>query len=171
MNNHNRTWTLIAAGVTALALAGCSTAPKQTEAPPAPAPKAAPAPAPAPAKAPAPAPAPKPDYVIEGVQFELESATLKPEAKATLDAAAMKLKQQSGVMYEISGYTDTSGPEAYNLGLSERRAMAVKDYLVDQGVPASQLKAKGYGEANPTASNNTREGRMKNRRVEIWPAK
>ncbi len=172
MNNRNKTWTLVTAGVAALALAGCSSAPKQTEPAPAPAPKAAPAPAPAKkAPPPAPAPAPQPDYVIEGVQFELESATLKPEARATLDAAAMELKKQPGVMYEVSGYTDTTGPEAFNQTLSEQRAMSVKEYLVGQGVPASQLNAKGYGEANPAASNSTREGRMKNRRVEIWPAK
>ena len=150
-------------------LAGCSTASKKSEPPPAPAPKPAAAPAPAPAPAPVMAPASQPKYVIEGVRFEFDSAALKPEAKTTLDAVATQLRSQPDVMYKISVYTDTSGPEAHNMQLSERRAQSVRDYLVDKGVAASQLTAMGFGESNPLVSNDTLEGRMKNRRVEIEP--
>jgi len=150
-------------------LAGCSTVSKQSEPPPAPAPKPAAAPAPAPAPAPVKAPAAQPKYVIDGVRFEFDSANLKPGAKTTLDAVATQLRKQPGVTYKISGYTDTSGPEAHNQNLSERRAQSVRDYLVGKGVAASQLSATGYGESNPLVSNDTREGRMKNRRVEIEP--
>jgi OOP family OmpA-OmpF porin len=122
-----------------------------------------------PAKAAAPAPAVK--YVIEGVHFDTDKATLKPEAMATLDKAAAGLKKQPGVKYEISGYTDTTGAESYNQGLSERRARAVNDYLIGKGVSPGQLTTKGYGEMNPAAANNTSKGRAKNRRVEIWPVK
>ena len=152
-------------------LAGCSTASKKTTPPPTPAPKPAAAPAPAPAPAPVKAPAPQPKYVIEGVWFEFDSAALKPEAKATLDAAATQLRSQPDVMYKISGHTDTSGPEAHNQQLSEQRAQSVQEYLVSKGVAASQLMATGFGESKPLVSNDTREGRMKNRRVEIEPNK
>ena len=164
---------LVAAAALAFVVSGCSTASKNVAPAPAPAPKPAMAPAPEPKPAPKPvmAPAPQPKYVIEGVNFEFDSAKLKPEAMTTLDNVASELKKQPGVKYEISGYTDTSGAEDYNMGLSQRRAMSVQDYLVGKGVSPGQLTAKGYGEAQPLVSNSTREGRMKNRRVEIWPVK
>jgi OOP family OmpA-OmpF porin len=72
-----------------------------------------------------------------------------------------------GHRVSVDGHTDATGPEAYNQGLSERRARAVRDYLVSKGVPGARLQAVGYGEANPIASNATREGRALNRRVEL----
>jgi outer membrane protein OmpA-like peptidoglycan-associated protein len=68
----------------------------------------------------------------------------------------------------IEGHTDSIGTEAYNQGLSERRAAAVKNYLVKQGVPdGSRMTTVGYGESRPIADNKTPEGRFQNRRVEI----
>jgi OOP family OmpA-OmpF porin len=71
------------------------------------------------------------------------------------------------VAVEIRGYTDSSGSDALNLRLSQERADAVKTYLVERGVDASRLVAKGYGEADPIANNDTPEGRTQNRRVEM----
>jgi OOP family OmpA-OmpF porin len=71
------------------------------------------------------------------------------------------------VVVEVAGHTDSTGSETYNQGLSERRANSVKDYLTSQGVTATRLSAKGYGEAQPVASNDTKEGRAENRRVEL----
>jgi OOP family OmpA-OmpF porin len=68
---------------------------------------------------------------------------------------------------EIRGYTDSVGPASYNLELSQRRAEAVKQYLVNAGIDPSRLVAKGYGEADPIASNKTPEGRAQNRRIEF----
>jgi len=67
----------------------------------------------------------------------------------------------------VAGHTDSVGTDSYNQGLSERRANAVKDYLTAQGIKASRLTARGYGESRPVASNDTDEGRAENRRVEL----
>ena len=67
------------------------------------------------------------------------------------------------------GHTDSVGPEAYNLKLSERRAQAVLDYMLKKGIPFGQMAAVGYGESQPATSNDTKEGRALNRRVEITP--
>ena len=71
------------------------------------------------------------------------------------------------MVVEVAGHTDSTGAEEYNQGLSERRANSVKDYLVSKGVQAQRLQAKGYGESMPVASNDTKEGRAENRRVEL----
>jgi OOP family OmpA-OmpF porin len=104
---------------------------------------------------------------LEGVHFDFDSAKLKPEAMTILDDAAALLMKHERVVVEVGGHTDSTGPESYNQGLSERRANSVQDYLVSKGVRASRLSAKGYGEAMPVASNDTREGRAMNRRVEL----
>ncbi|NLI72017.1 MAG: OmpA family protein, partial [Bacteroidales bacterium] len=67
----------------------------------------------------------------------------------------------------VKGHTDSTGPESYNQGLSERRAQAVADYLVSQGVSNSVISTEGYGESQPIATNDTAEGRKANRRVEF----
>jgi OOP family OmpA-OmpF porin len=98
--------------------------------------------------------------------FDFDSAVLKPAMKAALDDVVAKLQSTPGEeQLEIIGYTDSSGPEAYNQQLSERRAQAVADYLAGKGI--KNMSIKGMGEANPIADNSTREGRAKNRRVEI----
>ena len=104
---------------------------------------------------------------LEGVHFDFDKATLRPEAKAVLDGAAALLDKHERVVVEVAGHTDSTGPEDYNQGLSERRANSVKDYLVSKGVQAQRLQAKGYGESMPVASNDTKEGRAENRRVEL----
>ena len=104
---------------------------------------------------------------LEGVHFDFDKATLRPEAIVILNQAVGLLKTQNRVVVEIAGHTDSVGSEQYNQALSERRAIAVKDYLESQGISATRLTARGYGEAQPVASNDTEEGRAQNRRVEL----
>lgn len=130
-------------------------------APPPPPPAAAPPPPPPP---PPPAPVPQ-DVVLEGVNFETNSAVLTADSKPVLDQVAQGLREHSGMRVEVQGHTDSTGTPAYNLKLSERRANAVRDYLISQGVAATQLSAKGYGQTQPVASNATAAGRASNRRV------
>jgi OOP family OmpA-OmpF porin len=84
-----------------------------------------------------------------------------------LQAAVEALNESPGVRVEVGGHTDSTGPEAYNLGLSERRAGSVADYLSANGIDASRLTVVGFGEANPVADNGTRDGRAQNRRTEL----
>lgn len=104
---------------------------------------------------------------VPGVNFDFDKATLKDAAKSTLDDAAAQINRNSNAVkaVQVTGYTDSTGPEAYNLALSERRANSVKSYLEGKGV--SNVSATGAGESNPVADNATRDGRAKNRRVEI----
>jgi OOP family OmpA-OmpF porin len=104
---------------------------------------------------------------LDGVYFDFDKSTLKPEAIAVLNQAAALLDKHERVVVEVAGHTDSVGTEAYNQALSMRRADAVKDYLVSKGVKASRLSAKGYGESQPVASNDTDAGRAENRRVEL----
>jgi OOP family OmpA-OmpF porin len=107
-------------------------------------------------------------WVIKGLRFAFDSAKIEPQYYATLNKVADRLKQVGAdVQVRIDGYTDSTGPDGYNQKLSERRANAVKDYLIKQGVPAGRLSAKGFGEANPAYPNTTKEGRAGNRRTEI----
>lgn len=106
---------------------------------------------------------------LEGVNFDNDSARLRPESITILDNAAATLKEWGEVKVEVAGHTDSAGTDKYNLGLSQRRAEAVRDYLIRQGVAADRLTAKGYGESMPVADNKTAEGRFKNRRVELIP--
>jgi OOP family OmpA-OmpF porin len=102
------------------------------------------------------------------VYFDVDQATIRPESKDGLAAAAKIMNDNPGIKVEIVGHTDNTGSEEYNLALSRRRAQAVVDYLVTQlGVDRSLLTAKGYGEAKPVATNDTDEGRQLNRRVEF----
>jgi len=130
---------------------------------------AAPEPAPAPAPAPAAAPAGKPIMTFEDVNFDFDKATLRPTAAAKIDKAVAYVKETEGE-FELKGYADSIGSEAYNLKLSQRRADAVRNAMIKQGAPADRITAKGYGEASPAASNSTKAGRAQNRRVELWGA-
>src|SRR5690606_36614487 len=100
------------------------------------------------------------------IQFEFDSSVLKTESYATLDKLAKELRDNNASV-TLDGYASAEGTEEYNLNLSKDRANAVKQYLVNAGVPASSINANGYGEANPIASNDTEAGRIQNRRVEI----
>ena len=127
-----------------------------------------PPPPPPPRAAPAPAPAPVEEkIVLRGVNFDFDKANIRPDAAVILDEAASILNEHPGSSVSVGGHTDSIGTDAYNQGLSERRAKSVKDYLVGKGVDASRLTATGYGEANPIASNDTKDGRALNRRVEL----
>ena len=134
---------------------------------PAPAPAVAPAPAAAPAAAaPAPAAASKVTYAADAF-FDFDKAVLKPEGKAKLDDLTSKVK---GINLEVIiavGHTDSVGTDAYNQKLSVKRAEAVKAYLVSKGIETNRVYTEGKGEAQPVADNKTKEGRAKNRRVEI----
>lgn len=98
------------------------------------------------------------------VTFEYNSDRLQPEAFATLDEAVETLRMNPDLRIEVAGHTDSSGSDAYNLSLSQRRAEAVRRYLVDHGV-TNALTSRGYGESDPIADNGTEAGRAENRRV------
>ncbi|HYA93444.1 MAG TPA: OmpA family protein [Thermodesulfobacteriota bacterium] len=85
-----------------------------------------------------------------------------------LQKAVAFVKKYPGANIRLDGYTDSSGTDAYNISLSERRAVAVKDYLIKEaGVSSPKIRVVGHGKADPVADNKTAEGRAKNRRVEI----
>jgi OOP family OmpA-OmpF porin len=105
------------------------------------------------------------DVVLEGVNFETDSAVLTAASRPILDAAAKGLREHPRLKIEVQGHTDSTGSARHNQGLSERRAASVRDYLIAQGVSPAQLTARGFGETQPIASNATVEGRAKNRRV------
>ena len=104
---------------------------------------------------------------LEGVKFETNSANLTLNSQTILDEAAEELKTYPELDIEVAAYTDSMGADSYNLMLSQKRAESVMTYLVSKGVNPAQLTAKGYGEANPIATNDTAAGRAENRRVEL----
>jgi outer membrane protein OmpA-like peptidoglycan-associated protein len=109
----------------------------------------------------------KEGFVALYVNFETGKATIQPDSKPTLDDAAAALKSASGLKIEVGGHTDNVGTAEANQKLSEDRAKAVMAALVERGIDASRLTAKGYGQTSPIADNRTEEGRAKNRRVEL----
>jgi OOP family OmpA-OmpF porin len=161
--------------------AGCATEPEKPAPQPAPPPpKPAPPPEPKPAPPPPP-PAPekpkpepeKPKPVAEkitfaaDVLFDFDKAVVKPEGKSKLDDISNKVR---GINLEVViaiGHADWIGTDQYNQRLSVRRAESVKAYLVSKGIEGNRVYTEGKGEKQPVADNKTREGRAKNRRVEI----
>ncbi len=99
--------------------------------------------------------------------FDFDKSVVKPDGKRDLDQAAAKMSGVDVEMVIATGHTDSIGTEAYNQKLSERRANAVKAYLVSKGVPANKITTLGKGETQPVATNKTKEGRAKNRRVDV----
>lgn len=102
-----------------------------------------------------------------GITFDTNQAILKPEMRPALDEVAKTLASYQSTFIDVTGHTDSTGTDAINQPLSERRASAVADYLQYQGVQRARIATKGYGAQFPVASNDTEEGRAKNRRVEI----
>ncbi len=99
--------------------------------------------------------------------FDFDKSTLKPEGKARLDTLAARLADASVEVVVAVGHADATGPTAYNQRLSERRAKTVVEYLRDKGLPPEKIFSEGKGETQPQASNTTKAGRAKNRRVEV----
>lgn len=99
--------------------------------------------------------------------FEVDRAQLKPGGKSRLEPLASYLAQNKSRTAVVEGHTDSTGGENYNIQLSERRAEAVKSYLIQQGVGSNQIVTRGLGEQMPLSSNDTAAGRLQNRRVEI----
>lgn len=105
---------------------------------------------------------------LDIINFSTGSAQIPAESQDFLNRSAVAFKAATpGTVIEIGGHTDKTGDSAANLQLSQQRADAVRDYLVQQGVNPSMLVAKGYGDARPIASNDTEEGRFRNRRIEF----
>jgi len=103
----------------------------------------------------------------DAVLFDTNSAVLKPASMTTLDQMADVMKRYPDSDILVKGHTDNRGTEQYNQDLSERRAKAVKNYLILRGVAEGRMTAIGFGLTMPVADNATSEGRQKNRRVEI----
>lgn len=135
--------------------------------PAAPAPARAPAAAPKPAAKPAAAPVTQKVTLSSDVLFDFDKAIVKPEGKIKLDDLVGKLKAVNLEVIIAIGHTDSVGSHAYNQKLSVRRSNAVKAYFVSRGVPANRIYTEGKGETSPVATNKSKEGRQKNRRVEI----
>jgi len=150
----------------AMKLTPCEQAPP----PPPPAPAPAPAPPPPP-PAPKPAPPPPPPKaapVFENAYFNENKTNIDPVAAKALDRDGEMLKENPDIKVEIGGHTDAVGPQAARQKISEKRAESAKKYLMDKfNIAGDRMKVKGYGSTKPIADNSTKEGRAKNRRVEI----
>lgn len=101
------------------------------------------------------------------VTFDTDQSQIKSGFYDVLNSVSLVLKEYNRTYVEIAGHTDSTGSDAYNQQLSEKRAVSVLDYLVSQGVDYGRLRAVGYGESQPIADNSTEYGRQQNRRVEI----
>ncbi|WP_156257156.1 OmpA family protein [Sandarakinorhabdus oryzae] len=102
-----------------------------------------------------------------GIAFDTGQATVRPDMRPALDNVAKTLASYQSTFVDVTGHTDSTGGDAINQPLSERRAAAVADYLQYQGVQRARMATKGYGAQFPVASNDSEDGRAKNRRVEI----
>ena len=131
--------------------------------------EAAPAKPAAPKPAPLPVPQPKITWILSGVNFDLDSAVVRQDAKDVLQNDIKILKENPEIRVEVQGHTCDLGEADYNRNLSDRRAKAIKDYLVSQGIAADRLTARGYGEDRPRFPNDSEANRAKNRRVELVP--
>jgi hypothetical protein len=106
-------------------------------------------------------------FVLRNVYFDFDKSTLRPESKTELDRLVALLNALPDISIELSGHTDNRGSDSYNKKLSEDRALAVVNYLVDAGIKRDRLTYKGYGFDQPIASNETDAGRQLNRRTEF----
>jgi OOP family OmpA-OmpF porin len=108
-------------------------------------------------------------WICKGVMFDFGSSHIRPEYRPSLDQVVRILKEKPSLHIEVQGHTDNVGTEHYNQLLSERRAKSVINYLTKKGISGKRLTAKGYGFSEPVASNETEEGRDRNRRVQLKP--
>jgi OOP family OmpA-OmpF porin len=106
-------------------------------------------------------------WTLTGIEFEFASAAITPDSHSILDKAVKVLKENPSVKVSIEGHTDNIGSGSYNQTLSENRAKAVMNYFIKKGISEDRLSSVGYGYTRPVASNETAEGRSKNRRVEL----
>jgi len=128
------------------------------------------APSPEPKTEPKPEPRPvsvEEVIVFNNINFDFDRTEIKSEFRENLREAARIIRDRTDQTVVVEGHTDNTGPAQYNMGLSERRAQSVADFLIQEGVSKDRIKIKGYGLTNPKFNNNTREGRALNRRVEI----
>ena len=150
----------------------CATRKVEPAKPAAPAEPAAPV-KPAAPTAPAGAAAAAPSSVKQAITiqaealFDFDKSVLKPAGKQSIDDAIAKMQRVDIEIVIATGHTDSIGTDAYNQRLSERRATSVKEYMVSKGVAAAKITTLGKGETQPVATNKTKEGRAKNRRVDI----
>ena len=136
-------------------------------APASPSAPAAPAASTAPAARPAPASVKQTVVIQADALFDFEKSVVRKDGMKNIDDALTKLAGVDVEMVIATGHTDSVGTDAYNVKLSDRRAAAVKAYLVSKGIAASKITTLGKGESQPVATNKTKEGRQKNRRVDI----
>jgi outer membrane protein OmpA-like peptidoglycan-associated protein len=104
---------------------------------------------------------------MSDVLFDTGKYNLRSAAREKLAKVAGVISGHAGLKLEVEGHTDNVGSDEYNQNLSEQRGAAVRDYLAEQGIPASALTTRGFGESKPTVSNDTAAGRQQNRRVEL----
>jgi len=104
---------------------------------------------------------------MSDVLFDTGSYTLRPPAREKLAKISGILLAYPSLKIQVEGYTDSVGSDDFNQRLSEQRSGIVRDYLIDQMVPAGSVTSKGFGKTQPVASNDTPDGRQKNRRVEL----
>ena len=107
------------------------------------------------------------NIILKNLKFDSNKATLQKGAEGEIERIFQFLLENSSYVVEIQGHTDSSGNNKANLVLSQKRANRVRDALIEKGIDKDRIKAKGYGETLSIADNNTKEGRRKNRRVEL----
>lgn len=106
-------------------------------------------------------------YTLENIFFDFNKYTLKPASYKTLDTLVKDLKANPNMIIEVAGHTDNVGDDKFNMRLSQKRANAVREYLIKHGISPHRIIAKGYGETQPITTNKTEIGRRRNRRVEV----
>lgn len=105
--------------------------------------------------------------VLPNIEFALDKADLTPAGREVLEKVVRFMNDQPEITLDVWGHTDWTGSAVYNLGLSQRRAASAVQYLIERGIAAGRLQSAGFGESRPLASNETEEGRERNRRVEL----
>jgi outer membrane protein OmpA-like peptidoglycan-associated protein len=106
-------------------------------------------------------------FVTTGIKFDVNKATIKPESMGTINYVVKMMQEHPELKFSVEGHTDSDGDDATNLKLSEARAKAVMDKLVELGISKERLTSKGIGESKPMVANDTPENKAQNRRVEF----